>query len=112
VTAVELDRRVNPHRITLALDAPATAEGPFYGPGVDEFCGVTEPAVDEWEAGIRVPTGEQIGRLAELTGYPVGFFYVPDGPPVTGFICQRSGRGKGCRTFSWPPEAPAQGELF
>lgn len=67
--------KVVPHRITTALDLRS-----LYGPRVDEACGVEEPAVDEWEEGVRYPTWEQLLALAELTGYPVAFFV----PPVTG----------------------------
>lgn len=104
-----MTRRPTPARITLALDAPAApgADGPLYGPGVDEFCGVPEPTVDQWETGELTPTDSQLQRLAELTGYPVAFFYQPPPPPMRGWICQRSGRGKGCTFFdtSTPPEA-------
>lgn len=46
---------VIPDRITTALNA----EG-LYGPEVDLACGVEEPAVDEWEAGTRYPSWEQL----------------------------------------------------
>jgi len=58
-----------PHRITTALDLRE-----LYGPEVDRACGVEEPAVDEWEAGVRYPTWEQLRALAELTQFPVKFF--------------------------------------
>jgi transcriptional regulator with XRE-family HTH domain len=61
--------QVIPHRITTALDLRA-----LYGPEVDAACGVEEPAVDEWEQGVRYPTWEQLLALAELTGFPVKFF--------------------------------------
>ncbi len=61
--------QVIPHRITTALDIRA-----LYGPEVDRACGVEEPAVDEWEEGVRYPTWEQLLALADLTGYPVKFF--------------------------------------
>lgn len=60
---------VIPHRITTALDLRE-----LYGPEVDEACGVQEPAVDEWEQGVRYPTWEQLLALAELTQFPVKFF--------------------------------------
>lgn len=60
---------VIPHRITTALDIRK-----LYGPEVDRACGVEEPAVDEWEAGVRYPTWEQLLALAELTDFPVKFF--------------------------------------
>lgn len=82
---------VVPHRITLALDL-----GQHYGPGVDRACGVEEPAVDQWEAGILYPTFEQLLALAELTAFPIGFFLMPEdgeihalGPGIA-FVCFRS----------------------
>lgn len=61
--------QVVPHRITTALDLRE-----LYGPEVDRACGVEEPAVDEWEAGLRYPTWEQLQALAELTDFPPKFF--------------------------------------
>lgn len=61
--------QVVPHRITTALDLRG-----LYGPEVDRACGVQEPAVDEWEAGVRYPSWEQLLALAELTDFPVKFF--------------------------------------
>lgn len=81
-----------PSRITDALDSRG-----LYGPDVDRACGVEEPAVDQWETGELVPTPEQLAKLAELTGYPIRFFYLPElqiNGPI--YVCQRSGRGKGC----------------
>lgn len=49
----------------------------LYGPEVDIACGGEEPMVDEWETGARTPTAEQVVLLANLTGYPVEFFYEP-----------------------------------
>ena len=91
-----------PHRITIALDLCQ-----LYGPEVDLACGAREPAVDQWEEGSRYPTWEQLVALAELTGFPVGFFTPkpdeihPLGPDVA-FICKRS-------SPSWNPrvEVPA-----
>lgn len=89
---------INPHRITQALDLRG-----MDGPDVDVACGAAEPAVDEWEAGTRVPTGRQLRKLAALTGFPPAFFAKPDGPPITGgWLCIRSGRGKGCYTLDDP----------
>lgn len=85
-----------PSRITAALDIRQ-----MYGPGVDEACGVREPAVDQWEAGTLIPTREQIHKLAVLTGYPESFFYLPPLPEFTdGFICIRRGRDRGCHRIS------------
>lgn len=60
---------VQPFIITQALDARN-----LYGPGVDEACGVREPAVDQWEAGLLYPSLGQLRALAVLTGLPVRFF--------------------------------------
>lgn len=94
-----------PERITAALNIMN-----LYGPEVDEACGVAEPAVDMWEAGLLIPTREQIHRLALLTGFPWRFFYMPPPTPITGgFIC---GDG-GCRPLTGDADEPAgQGELF
>lgn len=76
-----------PARITLALDARG-----LYGPEVDISCGAVEPAVDNWEAGIEVPTAEQVKLLAALTGYPIRSFYLPAAElqmPSPVFICDR-----------------------
>lgn len=92
------DGLVSPRAITAALDMRA-----LYGPEVDEACGVQEPAVDQWEAGQLYPSWEQLDALARLTGFPVRFFTRDHIGEITGgFMCQRSGRGKGCRTLSAP----------
>ena len=36
------------------------------GPSVDIACGAQEPDVDQWEAGIKYPTWEQLLKTAEL----------------------------------------------
>lgn len=59
-----------PFRITQALDGAG-----LFGPEVDIACGAEEPAVDEWEAGIRYPTFEQLLLLAELTGHDLEWFF-------------------------------------
>lgn len=66
-----------PERITQALDLRE-----LYGPEVDRALGGEEPMVDEWESGERVPTLEQVQALAELTGFPVRYFYLPPPPPL------------------------------
>lgn len=95
--------QVVPHRITLALDIHQ-----LYGPEVDIACGATEPAVDEWEAGIRYPTWEQLLALAELVAHDVRYF-TPDDPAAGAFtpddvvfVCYRNRR-------NWNPriEIPA-----
>ncbi|TDD97671.1 hypothetical protein [Actinomadura rubrisoli] len=76
-----------PERITVALDICG-----LYGPEVDEALGGQEPMVDEWEAGERVPTEEQLQALVCLTGFPINFFYLPPPPPVTGvWLCGEDG---------------------
>lgn len=71
---------VRPFRITWALDSRD-----LYGPEVDLALGVQEPAVDEWEAGVRYPTWEQLQALAKLTDYPLTFFTRSPGPVVLGW---------------------------
>lgn len=71
---------VRPYRITMALDRRS-----LYGPGVDEACGVAEPAVDMWEAGTLYPSWEQLCALADLCGVLVGFFMgrgTDESPPL------------------------------
>jgi hypothetical protein len=75
-----------PERITMALTLCD-----LYGPEVDEALGGEEPMVDEWEAGVRVPSVDQMRALAKLTGFPVKFFYLPPPPPLTGFLCTTVG---------------------
>jgi len=109
----EMARRAMPHpvpaRITMALDLRG-----LYGPEVDHACGVAEPAVDEWEAGTRIPSREQVALLAALTDFPVAFFYHPmAAEPLTGFwVCTR----RGCERVDMPapilqpkPGAPVGG---
>jgi len=85
------DGRPVPARITIALDA-----GGHEGPDVDTACGAVEPAVDLWECGIEVPTGEQMRLLSKLTGFPIPWFYkpLPAGPLGPGlWICWGGRRG-------------------
>lgn len=95
---------VVPHRITLALNIRQ-----LYGPQVDEQCGVKEPAVDEWEAGTRYPSWEQLLALAELVEFDVRFF-TPDDPAAGAFTpddvvfaCYRSRRNHNPRVEIPPP---------
>lgn len=93
-----------PERITTALDIAG-----LYGPEVDEQLGGVEPMVDEWEEGKRIPTREQMEALADLTGFTADYFYMPLAPGErTGgiWLCQRSGRGKGCQ-FIEPKPGPS-----
>jgi hypothetical protein len=66
-----------PERITMALNLRD-----LYGPEVDVMLGGQEPMVDEWESGARVPDFAQVQALAELTGFPVRFFFEPPPPPL------------------------------
>ena len=66
---------VAPWRITYALD-----QGNHDGPEVDIACGTAEPAVDQWEAGSRYPTFEQLLLLAGLTGFTAEWFTLTDEP--------------------------------
>ena len=100
MTVADPDRWPYPERITQALDYPAApgAVGPLEGPGVDEFCGVAEPTVDLWETGEVIPSDEELAALAELTGYPVEFFYAEPAPLDLGraIFCVSSGPRHGC----------------
>lgn len=90
------DGLVSPWAITAALDMRA-----LYGPEVDHACGVEEPAVDQWEAGQLYPSWEQLQALSRLTCFTVDYFTrVHDVEIAGGFLCQRSGRGRGCRPLS------------
>lgn len=60
---------VVPDRITMALDLRG-----LHGPEVDTACKAAEPEVDQWEAGERYPSWEQLCALADLTGFLPGFF--------------------------------------
>jgi hypothetical protein len=76
-----------PERITMALDLRE-----LYGPEVDQALGGEEPMVDEWESGERVPDFAQVQALAELTGFPVRFFYLEAPPPIgNGWLCGADG---------------------
>ena len=76
-----------PKRITIALNLCE-----LYGPEVDQALGGEEPMVDEWESGVRVPSPAQVQALAEMTGFPVRFFYMPPPPPLTGgWLCGSDG---------------------
>lgn len=66
---------VAPWRITYALDV-----GEHHGAEVDIACGAVEPAVDEWESGVRYPTFEQLVLLSELTGFAVAWFVRDEEP--------------------------------
>ncbi len=118
--------KVVPARITMALDFRG-----LEGPEVDAACGGAEPDVDMWELGQAVPAPEQVVKLAELTGFPVAFFYQPVKPGTLAgsviFICNC--RRRGCEALEPDvvdgngvllyggkprelPPAAAQGTLF
>ncbi len=84
-----------PARISMALDM-----GGHEGPEVDLAVGTWEgnPAgdVDLWECGLASPNAEQVKLLAELTDFPVAWFYQPmePGPLVSRMvICWTDSRG-------------------
>ncbi|MCT6735496.1 hypothetical protein [Rhodococcus qingshengii] len=52
---------VVPYYLTSAMDRKGLS-----GPSVDIDCGAAEPAVNEWEAGTRYPTWEQLLKAATL----------------------------------------------
>lgn len=81
--------RIYPQQITLALDLAG-----LYGPEVDRALGGEEPMVDEWEAGTRTPTHDELVALADLTGMvTVEFFYMnpAEVPPTVGWLCGSDG---------------------
>jgi DNA-binding transcriptional regulator YiaG len=86
-TASEI-RPGHPSRITCALDRIAVD-----GPEVDEALGVKEPTVDEWEAGTRKPTADDLLRLVTLTHLPLSWFINPEPVPgiERGWICADNG---------------------
>ncbi|TIH34948.1 hypothetical protein D4765_11675 [Subtercola vilae] len=69
------DGKLIPDRITTYLDMAG-----LDGPGVDEACGVKEPAVDLWEAGELYPTWEQLLALANICSIGVKAFFWDDAP--------------------------------
>lgn len=71
---------VNPHRITVALD-----RAKLVGPTADAKLGAREPDLDEWEAGRRRPTEEQLELLGRYAGVMREFFGLADGeyPRIT-----------------------------
>jgi hypothetical protein len=97
-----------PERITTALNIRE-----LYGPEVDQALGGEEPMVDEWEAGERIPTFEQVQRLAVLTGFPVRFFYQPPSPPLgDGWICGSDGYARFGDTDVADGDGDGTGRLF
>jgi hypothetical protein len=89
--------RPYPDRITAALDMRG-----LDGPEVDVACGAAEPAVDRWEAGQEVPSRRQVELLADLTGFPVAWFFTkPTKLVLTGWICGADG----CEQFDERPDA-------
>lgn len=91
---------VRPYVLTIALDLAG-----LEGPEVDSELGGAEPMVDEWEAGLRYPTWEQLQALSRLSGFGLKFltsehqvaldvqplcrrppFGEPSSPPVTVFV--------------------------
>jgi hypothetical protein len=88
---------LRPCAITRALDACR-----LYGPEVDEACGVTEPAVDMWEAGQLYPSWDELKALATLTVRPVHYLTVDRGHMPFGATSMRFHLKAGQE----PPPAP------
>lgn len=89
LTAPIPDRAPDPARITFALDVAG-----MDGPEVDEALGVhnaLDTVVDAWETGDVVPSQDEIRRLATLTNYGPGWFYLGPMPQFDGpvFFCER-----------------------
>jgi hypothetical protein len=85
--AIERERllhnaRPTKEKITQALDLRG-----LYGPEVDNALGGEEPMVDEWEAGTLTPTPDQMIALANLTQFPIEFFYIPIIEMPEPFVC-------------------------
>lgn len=84
-----------PFQISTALDLAGQE-----GPEVDVALGGAEPMVDLWEAGELYPSWSQLGKLAELTGFPIAFFFKPVDLRQwyeirrSMFVCDRSSRGR------------------
>lgn len=83
-------RLFQPWRLTLALDM-----GDLYDPELSKALDCAVGEVDRWEEGMAMPTDEQAKILAELTGYPLAWFYKPGPPPQmdTVFMCGPRGGG-------------------
>jgi hypothetical protein len=88
---------VVPARITMAMDLAG-----LDGPDVDERCGTyhgnPDGDIDRWEQALAVPSAEQVALMAEVTGFPIAWFYrpLPPGPtPGDGpiWICWSDHRG-------------------
>lgn len=75
-----------PERITMALDFRE-----MDGPEVDRALGGEEPMVDEWESGERAPSLSQVQALAEMTGFPVAFFYQTEPARASVWMCGSDG---------------------
>lgn len=77
-------RLFQPWALTQALDSRD-----LYDPELSNALDVPVGEVDRWEEGITIPTVEQAKAIAEVTGYPLRFFYQDKPPPqIDGmFIC-------------------------
>lgn len=62
---------IKPYNITAALNLRG-----LEGPDVDAACLAEEPDVDDWEAGWKYPTFEQLLALAALTEFPPSYFAI------------------------------------
>lgn len=87
-----------PARISMALDIGGH-EGPEVDVAVGTFEGNPDGDVDLWECGLASPDAAQVKLLADLTGFPVAWFYQPFEPgPLLGgdghaWICWTDSRG-------------------
>lgn len=70
-------------RLTMVLD-DLERRHEVHGPAVDALLGVEEPTVDLWEAGLLVPTWQQVQHMSMLSGRPWQFFYMPPLEELTG----------------------------
>jgi len=42
---------------------------------VADYLGLQSMAISNWERGVNAPSYEKLGKLAELYGVPVGWFF-------------------------------------
>lgn len=89
--------KVVPARISIAMDIAG-----LDGHGVDLRCGTyhgnPDGDIDRWEQALKTPSPEQVRLMAEVTGFPIAWFYRPARPgPTPGdgpvWICWRDKRG-------------------
>ena len=104
-------RRPEPSRLTLALDMAG-----LFGARADHVLGVPLGLVDLWEAGMVVPTGEQLHELARRAGCTVEFLFGEPLEPITMNVCwstkKAAGGGSRCQRVTYPDQQQEQGRLF